>query len=107
MVIVNKKQELKDALKNKEETILIRGKLARKISKLEKFKKTEKCDELCENLSKVRAVATISSLGVPVVVAITLIITLGVVSIVAILKNYTIKVKKGEKSGFEVELNKE
>lgn len=106
MVIVNEKQALKNAIRDEEDEIIVNGKLAKRLSILENLKKNKNCDEINEDIGKFRVVATMSSLGMPVIVAITLIITVGVVSIVAILKNYSIKVKKGVGLDFEVTLDR-
>lgn len=99
--IVYSKKELNQAIKNGETSIVVRGKLARKIQLLGRVNKAK-----VTNLSKDMSVYRTASLltGLPVSVAITVVITLGVVAIIAILKNYRIVIKKKD---VEIVLEKE
>lgn len=105
MVVVKSKKELKRALKIKEKNIVVKGKFAKKVYLLSKFK-GEDCSGFCENMSNKRTMVTMGAIGIPTIVAVTLIITVGAVAIVAILKDYSIKVKKGDGLDFEVELDR-
>lgn len=93
-VVVNNKEQLKKALDSKAEYIIVRGKLAKKLKPLSKVKKSKDTEKLSESMYQA---ALITYLGVlPVKVAITLIVTVGVATIVALLKDYNIKYKIGE-----------
>ena len=94
---VTTKEELKTALQNKENTIIVKGKLAKKIKPLSLLKKSNKKLNIDENMSTTAAAGFLSTIaGISVAVAITLIVTIGIVAIVAILNNYRMVVKNDE-----------
>lgn len=96
-VVVTTKSQLEDALKNKESSIIVRGKLAKKIFPLSIFKHKHVPMNLSTNMGFAEASGALSSLvGIPVVVAITLIVTIGLVAIIAILRDYRIVHRKGD-----------
>ena len=99
--IVYSKKDLNKAIKSGEKSIVVRGKLARKIQLLGKVNKS-KVTNLSEDMSVYRTAGLL--VGLPVSVAITVVITLGVVAIIAILKNYRIVIKKKD---VEIVLEKE
>ncbi|GKU29305.1 hypothetical protein [Clostridium folliculivorans] len=94
VVTVTSKDELKTALKNKENTIVVKGKLAKKIKPLSILKKSNKKINIDKSAST--AVAAGALVGIPIAVAITLIVTLGIVAIVAILNDYRMVVRNDE-----------
>ncbi|MEG0774383.1 hypothetical protein [Clostridium sp.] len=97
VVTVTTKEELKTALKNKENTILVKGKLAKKIKPLSLLKKSDKKINIDENMSTTAAAGFMSTIaGISVAVAITLIITVGIVGIVAMLNDYKMVIKDNE-----------
>lgn len=96
MVVVKKKSELLDAIKNKEAVIVVQGELAKDVKYLTVIKKSHHANNLSENMSRSGAVGVLTLSGLSTAVAITLIVTVGLVAIVAILKDYTIKVKQGD-----------
>lgn len=80
---------MKTALQNKENTIIVKGKLAKKIKPLAFLKKTNKKININENISTTSAAGFLIGIaGISVAVAITLIVTISIVAIVAILNNY-------------------
>lgn len=94
---VKTKEELNSALQNKENIIIVKGKLAKKLKPLGIIKKSNKKIDINEKMSSNMAVGSLTGIaGISVAVAITLIITIGVVSIVAILKNYNVVIKDDE-----------
>lgn len=95
MIVVDNKEDLKTALSNRKQTIVVKGKLAKRLRPLSKIKKAPA--NLNPNISPATGALMIAPLAeIPVAVAITLIITIGVVSIVAILKDYSVKVSGDE-----------
>ena len=90
-IIVYTKGELKEAIQRGDKHIIVKGKLAKKIQPFSKVKKSQ-----VSNLSSSMSANMVAGVlvDVPTVVAITLIITIGVVTIVAILKNYRIIIRK-------------
>ena len=96
-VQVTTKEELKYALQNKENIIIVKGKLVKKIKPLLIFKKSNKKVNLDEKMSMNMAVGCLTGLaGISVVVAITLILTIGIVAIISILNNYRMVIKDDE-----------
>ncbi len=99
MVIVKNKSELKKAILNREEILIEDIKLIRMLKPLMHVKQGDKrIKELlaCKtNASAGVTVATLAGLEVPV--AIVLIVTVGVVTIVAILSEYEIEYDKSGK----------
>lgn len=88
-IVVSSKEELKKALQDKENTITVNGKLAKKIRPLALLKKSNKKTNIDENMSTTAAAVVLSGIaGISVAVAITLIVTIGIVAIVAILNDY-------------------
>lgn len=96
MVVINNKNELLSALNIGENIIVVRGDLANEIKYLTTIKNTEYINDLSKDMPRSRAVGVLTLSGLSTAVAITSIVTIGIVSIVAILKNYTIRVKQGE-----------
>ncbi|MGX8176300.1 hypothetical protein ACWS7L_02285 [Exiguobacterium artemiae] len=86
-------KELKVALANKEPRIVIRGKLAKQLKPLTKLNK-----QSASNIptSQGALVASFTLSGIGTAVAITLIVTIGIVSIVAMLKNYNMVLRSGD-----------
>jgi hypothetical protein len=96
-IAVTTKEELKSALQNKENTIVVKGKLAKKIKPLAIIKKSNKEVNINENMSKSMVMGSLTVVaGISVTVAITLIVTIGIVAIVAILNNYRMVIKDDE-----------
>lgn len=96
-MIVTTKVKLKKALQNKENTIVVKGKLAKRIKPLSLLKKSNKKINIDENMSTNAAAGFLSGIaGISVAVAITLIITVGIVAIVAILNDYKMVIKDSE-----------
>ena len=80
--------------KRREKKKIEKGLETEKIKTLSKVKKTSDTSKLSYNMTQ-GALASVL-VGIPTVVAITLIITVGIVAVVAILKDYTIKYKSGD-----------
>lgn len=97
IVTVTTKEELKTALQNNENIIIVKGKLAKKIKPLSLLKKSNKKLNIDESMSTTAAAGFLSGIaGISVAVAITLIVTIDIVAIVAILTNYRMVVKNDE-----------
>lgn len=92
MIIVKTKDELKDAVLKREHILVTDKKLAKLLSSLIHVKKDRSyIEDLLYVKSDFLAASMISSLGaIPISVAITLIVTIGLVTIIAILRNYRI-----------------
>ena len=92
MIIVKTKDELKDAVLKREHILVTDKKLAKLFSSLIHVKKDRSyIEDLLYVKSDFLAASMISSLGaIPISVAITLIVTIGLVTIIAILRNYRI-----------------
>lgn len=98
---VYNKKDLKKAINSGEKSIVVKGKLAKKVELLDKINKNKETN-LSEDISVKRTEGLL--VGLPVSVAITVVITLGVVASIAILKNYRIIIKKKD---IEIVLEKE
>lgn len=97
MVVVKTKEELKTALQNKESTIIVKGKLAKKIKPLALIKKSKDKINLNENMKANAAAGILTEIGgISAAVAIVLIVTIGIVAIVAILNDYKMVVMDDE-----------
>jgi hypothetical protein len=89
-------EELKTALDKKKKKIVIEGDLVKKVKYLSYVKKSKKL-ELNTGMSTLFAGEALASFtGIAIPVAITLIVTFGVVGIVAMLCDYKMIIKDGE-----------
>ncbi|MBK5241939.1 hypothetical protein [Clostridium sp.] len=95
-VMVKTAKELKEVLNNKEERIIIKGRLAKKIKPLSIIKMSNKNIGLKETMRKNMVAGSLTLAGMAASVAIALIVTIGVVSIVVILNDYRIVYKNGD-----------
>ena len=93
MVTVKTKEELKQAVSRGEHIFVANKDLSKKLKPLTYVKcNYTTIDTISSSKSNAMAGAALASLaGVPVVVAITLIVTIGIVCVVAILKDYKIR----------------
>lgn len=93
MVIVKTKEELKQAISRREHIFVANKDLSKKLKLLTYVKCNSKIIYTISNSTSnvIAGTALASSAGVPVVVATTLIVTIGIVCVVAILKDYKIK----------------
>ena len=93
MVIVKTKEELKNAISRRDHILVTNKNLVKKLTPFMYVKKGSRdINSLLSGKSNALAGAALSSLtGLPIAVAITLIITVGVVVVIAILSDYKIK----------------
>lgn len=87
---VTTKEELKTAVADGETTIVIKGKLAKRLKPLVKVSGLK---GKMIPMTQGAAVGALGLTGISTAVAITLIVTVGLVTMVAILKGYTIRYK--------------
>lgn len=93
MVVVSSKSELQEAIRKKEKNITVTGPLAKKIKPLAKTNKLNKSNI---PTTQVALVGSLSLAGIGTAVAITLIVTVGLVVVIAILKDYNVTLKNGD-----------
>ncbi|NLY79688.1 MAG: hypothetical protein GX072_07310 [Lysinibacillus sp.] len=86
-------KELKDAVKQKRERIVVRGKLAKTLKPLAKIKGAP---NVHEGMSTDQLAGTLATAAVPAAVWITLIVVVGITVFVALIRGYNVKVKVGE-----------
>lgn len=93
-VEVRTKEELNNALQNKCDVIIAKGGFAKKLKPLTIIKKSNKKLDINEKMSSSALAGSLTGIaGISVAVAITLIITIGIVSTIAILKDYNIEIR--------------
>lgn len=90
---VSTKNELQKAIRNKESKIIVTGSLAKK---LKPFAKANTLNKGTIGTTQSAAVGALGLAGISTAVAITLIVTLGLVVVVAILKDYNVRLKNGD-----------
>ncbi|WDU78839.1 hypothetical protein [Lysinibacillus sp. G01H] len=93
MAYVSSKSELQEAIRKKEKNITVTGSLAKKLKPLAKTNKLNKSNN---PTTQAALVGSLSLAGIGTAVAITLIVTVGLVVIIAILKDYNVTLKNGD-----------
>ncbi|KDN57631.1 hypothetical protein [Exiguobacterium sp. AB2] len=96
-VTVRTAKELKKAVLNKEKNILVEGKLAKKLEPLEKLKNAKNGPDVDSNTNPMTAaVGLASATAIPTGVWVLIIVSLSLIVLFALYKNYDMEVSKGD-----------